>query len=292
MIEPQQRTPEWRQKRVGMITGSVVGAVLGLDPFQTKQNVLQRMVLEANGYFDYESTGNGNPALEYGRFHEDMAKKDLQWEYGIEILEQPFVVSKNVPWIGASPDGAFYKNGERINLEIKCPFSKRDQPNPVFQSITELPHYYAQVQIEMYCTNTETTWFFQWSNHGSKLEEVKINKNYLVDIIYKLTPFYELFLSEKDDVDKYLKTEISAPALVQEYLDIKEMMAVHKERQDEIIKQLVERSGGKDATVSGHKLTKVVKKGAISYAKVVKEHLPEIDLEPYTGKPSEYWRLT
>jgi hypothetical protein len=34
------------------------------------------------------------------------------------------------------------------------------------------------------------------------------------------------------------------------------------------------------------------KKGAVSYAKAVKELLPNADLTPYTGEASEYWRLS
>ena len=38
-------------------------------------------------------------------------------------------------------------------------------------------------------------------------------------------------------------------------------------------------------------LTKVEKAGSVSYADVVKEHLPNLALDKYRGKPSSYWLL-
>jgi len=49
---------------------------------------------------------------------------------------------------------------------------------------------------------------------------------------------------------------------------------------------------GQDALVCGRKLTKVEKAGSVPYAKIVKNKLPDLDLDEWRGKPSEYWRLT
>jgi hypothetical protein len=38
-------------------------------------------------------------------------------------------------------------------------------------------------------------------------------------------------------------------------------------------------------------LTLVKKDGAVSYSKAIKALLPDADLEPYRGKPTEYWML-
>ena len=49
---------------------------------------------------------------------------------------------------------------------------------------------------------------------------------------------------------------------------------------------------GKNADVHGRKLTLVKKQGSISYAKAIKELLPDADLEKWRGKETESWRLT
>ena len=51
----------------------------------------------------------------------------------------------------ASPDGIVEdEEGYTKVLEIKCPFGLRNDKEPVFKSIMEQPHYYAQLQIEMF----------------------------------------------------------------------------------------------------------------------------------------------
>ena len=40
----EQRSEEWFEARKGLVTGSSVGAILGLDPNRTKADVLRAMV--------------------------------------------------------------------------------------------------------------------------------------------------------------------------------------------------------------------------------------------------------
>lgn len=56
--------------------------------------------------------------------------------------------------------------------------------------------------------------------------------------------------------------------------------------------ELIGMANGCNAEICGRKLTKVEKKGSVSYAKVVKDHCPKVDLSPYTGAPSTYWKLS
>ena len=45
----QQRTAEWQQQRTMRITGSRVGAILGLSPWQKPKDVLREMVRQYHG---------------------------------------------------------------------------------------------------------------------------------------------------------------------------------------------------------------------------------------------------
>jgi hypothetical protein len=56
--------------------------------------------------------------------------------------------------------------------------------------------------------------------------------------------------------------------------------------------EIVKISKKRNALICGRKLTLVERKGSVAYAKVVKDHLKDLDLNPYTGKPSEYWKLS
>ena len=142
MIE--QRSEEWFKQRVGMITGSRVGGILGLSPFNKPEDVMRSIVREHHGA---PSEFEGNVATEYGNEHEDAAIFALEQELGIQIEETGF--HKVSEWLGASPDGLV---GDAV-VEIKCPYGKRNATSESdFKSAREQPHYYAQMQIEMFCT--------------------------------------------------------------------------------------------------------------------------------------------
>lgn len=55
----------------------------------------------------------------------------------------------------------------------------------------------------------------------------------------------------------------------------------------EQIKALIAKSGTSTLMADGHVASLSVRKGSVSYAKVVQEHLPDLDLEPYRGEPTE-----
>jgi hypothetical protein len=96
-----------------------------------------------------------------------------------------------------------------------------------------------------------------------------------------------------DDVGE-LRPVIDTPRALQmvaEYNDLEDAIAQAKERKDEIMESIVEMCGGRNAVFGGKNLTKVEKSGAISYAKAIKELMPDADLEKWRGKPTSYWML-
>ena len=56
-----------------------------------------------------------------------------------------------------------------------------------------------------------------------------------------------------------------------------------------VLADLVALAGNRNALIAGRKLTLTQKDGAVSYAKAIKALCPGADLEPYRGKPSEFW---
>ena len=80
--------------------------------------------------------------------------------------------------------------------------------------------------------------------------------------------------------------------MVREYDELVEQLAWLDERKKDLLAQMVQAAGEKDAEFAGRKLTKVVKAGATKYAEAFKALMPKADLSAYKGKSSEYWRLT
>jgi len=279
-----QRTKEWFAKRRGRVTGSNVGAILGCDPYRKPKDVMRAMVRDHHGA---ETEFKGNVATEHGVFYEDYAQNSYELEYDVTVKETGFHPFDE--WLGASPDGLV---GDDTVLEIKCPFGKRNEANPVFKWLAEMPHYYAQIQIEMLCTGRTKCHFYQWTAHGNQLEIVGVDDEWLDLNLPILRAFYEQFLIECENPDKYLGAEVAIIEnrdLADKYRNAKEQMEKFKELMAYYKSDLVIAAGGEKASIDGLLVYPIEKKGNIAYAKVVKEHLPDLDLEPYRGKASTSW---
>ena len=281
----QQRTPEWFKARKNRVTGSSIGAILGLSPFSSNYDIMRRMVRDYHGA---PSEFTGNVATEYGTHHEDGARIEYEMETGNQVKEAGFYTFED--WLGASPDGFV---GDEGLIEIKCPYGLRNGGE--FKTAEQQMHYLAQMQIQMFVTGREWCDFYQWSPKGTKLERIDINPVWIKDALKVLKEFYDdyLFIREHD-FQKYIddiRPEFNATQLLAEYDDMIKQIEDAEARKKEILAKLVEIAGNKDSIINGRKLTLVKKDGAISYSKAVKELLPDADLEKYRGKPTEYWML-
>ena len=290
----EQRTPEWFAQRKGKITGSVAGAALGLNPYMTPMQLIRRMVRD---YHNLESEFTGNIATEYGSLHEPLAQMEFVTKHGYAVHEVGFYVHPDYSWLGASPDGVFENSkGEECLLEIKCPFGLRNEPLPQFKPLAEQPHYYAQVQIEMACTGVNQLYFYQWNQYADSLEIVTFNKAWFDEAVVKLFAFYEFYLHELKN-KKHLEPlipEIDTPkahALITQYDALSEVIDNATQQKAEVLAELTKLCNYKNAVICGRKLTQVKRDGSISYAKAIKDLLPDADLTKYKGQPTTFWKL-
>lgn len=287
----KQRTKAWHAKRIGKVTGSNVGAILGMNPYKGADDVLRQMVREYHGA---EPEFVGNRATEWGSFNEDGAQAEYTMETGRAVQETGFHVHEGLDWLGASPDGLVGDDGV---VEIKCPFGQRDKNPPQFKTAEQQPHYYAQMQIEMACTGRGWCHFYQWAPHGSKLETVYRDEAWLSWALPLLHDFHKRYLEELDNPDhlepKRVEIEtLKADRLIQEHEELAEAIEQAQARKKAIMEELVKMAGERNAIICGHKLTRVERQGSVSYAKALKELAPDADLEKWRGKPSVSWRLT
>jgi len=291
----EQRTPEWFEARRGRITASIAGALLGLAPYMTKEEATRSFV---RAFHAAESEFTGNIATEWGVNHE--AKALLSYSFETDNIVVPFGFIKLDEWAGMSPDGLI---GEDGLVEVKCPFGLRNDSDPKFKSIIDgdLPHYYAQVQFQMYVSGRNWCDFYQFTPFGTRLEHVKYDEAWIAEHLQLLAYQYESMISICNDnklSKDYLQplvtviTDEIAGFLIDEYDALARTEADIKVRRAAILKELSDMSGGKNADIDGRKLTNVTRAGSIAYAKVVKEFVPKgTDLEKYRGKGTQYWQL-
>ena len=286
----QQRTPEWFAQRRGRVTGSMVGAILGLSPYMTKAAALRAMVRDSLGL---ESEFTGNVATEWGTSMESTAIGEFEMEKELTVTPTGFHEFED--WLGASPDGLTSDDGL---IEVKCPYGIRNDPEPLFKTVAAQQHYHAQMQIEMHCADKDHIWFWQWTPHGNRLDKVDRNRFWINGTLPILKQFHAYFLYElennPDDYRNPARPEHDTPAaykMVAEWDDLNEAIERATERKKDLLADLVKMAGEKNALIAGRKLTLTKKAGAVSYAKALKAIAPDADLEPYRGKPSEFWGL-
>jgi putative phage-type endonuclease len=276
-------------KRIGRVTGSAAGAILGLSPHMTPDDALRRMVRDYHGA---EPEFTGNVATQYGQFHEQHAVVDLLMEHAIDV-ELSSVFYEYEDWLGATPDG-FCRD---YVVEIKCPYSQRDKKHPEFKPIAAMQHYHAQTQVEMICTGKDKCMFIQWAPSGMDIQVVKKDDDWLRENLPLLKSFHERYLSELDNPahlePKIVElTSLDALRIAREYDELTDIIDNATARKKDLLDELVLLAKGRNCSVNGKKLTQVEREGAISYAKALKKYAPDADLEPFRGKPTKYWRFS
>ena len=285
----EQRSREWREARIGRVTASTVGAILGLSPSMTRDDVLRAMVRETLGA---EPEFKGNVATNYGTFHENGIKDEFEIETGKKVEPCGFYTYEE--WLGASPDGLV---GEHGLFECKAPYSLRNEEKPEFKLIQYLPDYYAQVQIQMLCAKKLHCFFYQWAPKGTSLEVVFRFDEWIEDALPRLQRFHDEYMIALENPDEHLaplRVNIDTPAahkMVAEWDEINDHIDQLQERKKDLLEAMVKLGNGRNSVIAGRKLSKVEKAGAISYAKAIKELAPDADLEKWRGQPSSYWVL-
>lgn len=294
-----QKSAEWHESRKMRITGSRVGAILGLSPWQTADDVLREMVRDYHGA---EREFSGNIATEHGQNHETRALLCFMRKTGLQIEQCGFFEYGDR--MGASPDGLTDDGGV---LELKVPYGIRKGGD--FKPLEAQPHYAAQIQMEMLATGRKHAYFAQYIapkgdpldfdavKESIHIERVDFDEGWLDANHPELDAFYQRLLAELDNPAHLepLRVEVDttdAQALLDEIDRLRQRQKEAADAEKMALDNLVQLAGGKDATVCGRKLTLVKRDGSISYAKALKVLAPGADLEQWRGKPSESWRLT
>lgn len=299
MQDTTQRTDEWFAKRVGRVTGSRAGAILGLSPWQTPDDVLRSMVREYHGA---PSEFETNPAIEHGVANERRAMLAFMRESGLYVEDCDFFPYGD--WSGASPDGITDDGG---TVELKVPFSKRN--GEPFKTLDEQPHYYAQVQLEILSAGKMHGYFAQYRapkgdpfnddyiSEKILIERVTLDEDFLNAELPRLREFHNRYLNELDNPAHLAPLRISLDSdkalhIVNRIGELGDAIANFEQEKKDLLAKLVQMADEKDAIIHGHKLTKTKDSQSVAYSKAIKDLLPDADLSKYTTTKAGYWRLS
>ena len=158
----QSISPLWYAHRKGRITGTKAHAVLTRRNDTPPENLTMRIM-------DYKSYDlSGKKEIRWGLDNEDLAREKFvalmsSTHNSFNCRKAGFIISKQMPFLGASPDGVIECQccGRGV-LEIKCPFKYKSSlladvinTDGTFfidcnKKLKSKHKYYTQVQMEMF----------------------------------------------------------------------------------------------------------------------------------------------
>lgn len=291
-----QTALELSADRKGRITASAVGAILGLSKFATADDVLRRMVRE---HFSAEPEFNGNIATRWGHDNEQNAIESICcWIASGKVLPHDFV-SCEIEGVlcGASPDGVTELDEL---VEIKCPYSLREQSVIAADFLESHPEYYAQMQWQMICADKQSCLFVVWTTQGIDFVRVERESDWLDKNMPRIKAFYDLYCETIADEKLYAPhlqsnkkeyAEREDDLFVFAALAYQNAIAEQKaaeEKVEEARKKLLEICT-ENTKGAGITVYKSERKGAVDYKKI--PQLEGVDLEQYRKKSTTVWTI-
>lgn len=295
----EQRSEEWFQHRKGRITGSRVGAILGLSPWQKPIDVLRAMVREYHGA---PSEFLGSVATDHGNNNEQRAMLAFMRKTGLDVDQCGFFAYGEL--MGASPDGLTSDGGV---LELKAPYSLRNGGE--FKPLKDQPHYECQVQMETLATGRPHAYFAQYRapkgdplapdyvEEAIKVERVEADPTWIDQHLPAISAFYALYVEELNNPEHLepLRVVIETPEagkIISELDAVRQRQKDDAAREKELMASLIQLADGKDALVHGRKLTHVAGRKSVAYAKALEALAPGADLSKWTSTSKDSWRFT
>lgn len=268
--------------RVGRITGSRCAAVLGLNPYSKRADVLREMVREFAGV---EREFTGNDATRHGQLHEPDALAAYEAQSGVMTYGGGELILHPVhDFLAVTPDGLVGNDGM---VECKAPFRGK------YTTLAEVPYYAPQVQLQLACTGRAWCDFVIWRDGGICVDRIPADPLWLPSVLPQLVEFMDVFrdaIAHPDNISEYTADPVRADsvwrAAADDYLtanaalaDMERIVKAKRER-------LLDLAGDHSAKGCGVQVIRSERAGSVAYAKALKDLAPDADLTPYTGKPT------
>lgn len=227
----QSGSSEWMELRRSLLTASNFGKIIKRRQDTSCANTVKALL--------YKTDIGHVTSVKHGREHEKIALAQLAFEQDIDINPCGLFIDKNIPYLGATPDGI---SGEDMIIEIKCPISahsigiaesinkkkitfwKKNKTGVL--EVNKAHDWFYQVQGQLHITQRSKCLFAVWANDKEPLKTELIFKD---DVFWnekmaaKLTTFYmDCILPELVDPRHPRKLKIRDPIYIKEAIENKE----------------------------------------------------------------------
>lgn len=165
-LQLQQRTQEWFEARLGVITGSRAKQVFA------KNNLPFIDELIAERLSGIIPDGFTSEAMKHGILFEPEAIRVYEETTGQKVQEVGFCVHDKHPFIAVSPDGLIKENGTYIGaVEVKCPSTKK---HIEYIRINRVPAEY-KAQVIHYFVVIDTLEWLDFVSYDPRMSAKKMN---------------------------------------------------------------------------------------------------------------------
>lgn len=276
-VNSEQRSAEWIEFKKGKIGSSDAASIMGLNPWESKLACWERMVFGTQK----EINENMQRGIELEPLALKWANENIECPPGKTFKP---VVAQSIlyPDLIASLDGW---NGFEF-IEIKCPrsFSK---------SISE--HYMAQMQHQMFITNTHFCWYMEYVGGEAIVKVVQRDEKFIERMVVEELAFLSSIIdfippkpTENDWVVKSDPEKIKKASRYQQLTSLIEELET--ERKD-IREEILHWSDHPRIQCGNLRVQKIMSKGHINFEKLLEDH-PEIETEKYRKPQKASWRFT
>lgn len=273
-IHLEQGSQEWREFRKGKVGASQVGAIMGLNPYMTKLQVWEEILLGKDR--------KDNENMARGRRLEPIAREWFNVQQGKDEFIPIVAQSQNYPDLIASLDGW---NGEEV-LEIKC-------PRKFSQVIQE--SYFAQIQHQLFITEAKFCWYLEYVEGMGVVSKVYRNQTFIDGMLKDVLAFLKSIIdfrppipTEKDWVIEQDDAKISKSYRYREVTNLILEMEIERER---LRAELVEDSEHPRIKCGDLNIQKIITQGRVDYEQILRDHNIR-DVEKYRKSSKTSWRIT
>ncbi|AYJ01082.1 endonuclease [Candidatus Phytoplasma ziziphi] len=201
-ITLSQRTKEWYQHRKKYINASEIGSITGNDKFRSLEQLVHDKL--------FDTTFTSNKYTEHGNKTEPIARAFFEKTTQLTYPDTIFTDDKEKIFSASLDD---YNAKTNTLLEIKCPYV--DENNNIsstwngFFFHQEVPiNYWAQVQCQLYCSQTKFAYFLVYFNDNDyHVVRIYLDNNFITKMIQDSKRYLELLSKTKQELSQttYLK---------------------------------------------------------------------------------------
>ena len=281
------------EKRNGRITASAIGAILGVNPYQTADDTMRTMV---RSHFGATSEFTGNDATEHGHVHESSSIDLYSLANDVKVERDPdFVIHPKLDWLGCTPDGLV---GDEGLIEVKCPYYAKE-----CYTLEEKPMYLYQIYLQLVCTGRAWCDFYVWLPNDQHCERVYFfqAKKWFDTNFEAIQAFYDdylLTISDEKLAAPYLEDKevdktgddawfIASEKVKASKLDVDLAVMIHTKNKAALIE--IAKAEDKKCSGNGVMVFKSIRKGAVNYKAVTE--LDGVNLDDYRKKDSVVWTV-